>query len=138
MTTNTSEIKYRTITLTDSPPVRIREDQWPVVAHGGYEDYDNQYRFQANRTTDIDIRVRQNPDGRTIVYGVYKYDTHFQGERGESHRVGVLLDPGADLPAAIRQVGNELIDRLGDHSDDAQHVRTVINGCISDLPAVEL
>lgn len=126
-----TEAKIRTITLTDRPPVRIREDAWPEIAHGQYERYDNQYRFQANRTTDIDIRVRQHADSRAIVYGVYDYSTAFQGERGALHRAGLLLDAGADLAAAIKQVGHELTELSG----HAEEIRDCVNECIADLPA---
>lgn len=130
----TKEIKTRTITLTGRPPVKIREDQWPTVACGSYEDYDNQYRFQANRTTDLDIRVRQHEDGRAIVYGVYKYDTAYQNERNVTHRVGYVLEPGEDVIEAIQRVGRDLIER----DVDAAIVRDVVDECIADLPAVEL
>lgn len=130
-------VKRRTITLTDRPPVRIREDQWPIVAHGNYEDFDNQYKFQANRTTDIDIRVRMHTDGRAIVYGTYDYSTRFQQGRGLVVRSGKLCDPGADLPSAIREVGEQLIERLQDRAD-ATNIRDVIAECIAKLPAVEL
>lgn len=130
-------VKRRTITLTDQPPVRIREDQWPEIAHGHYEAFDNQYRFQANCTTDIDIRVRQHQDGRAIVYGTYRYDTNWQGVHGAQHRTGVLLAAGSDLIDAIREVADGLVDRLGD-SEDVSHVRDAMDECIGDLPAVEL
>lgn len=130
----TTETKTRTITLTGRPPVKIREDQWPIIACGSYEYYDNQHRFQANRTTDLDIRVRQHADGRAIVYGVYQYDTVFQHERNVVHRVGYVLEPGEDIIEAIQRVGRDLIDR----DVDAAIVRDVIDECIADLPAVEL
>ena len=61
------ESKTRTITLTGRAPVRIREDEWPVIASGSYKDWDNQYEFQANREWKASIRVRQHPDGRKHV-----------------------------------------------------------------------
>lgn len=137
MTTETSEPKQRTITLTDRPPVRIREDQWPQIAHGYWADHDGQVYAQANRTYRLDIRVRQHADGRAIVYGAYDYDTHFQGEACEAHRVGLLLDPFVDIPQAIKDVAFQLIERI---SDDAihHHVRDAANECIGDLPAQDL
>lgn len=134
---DTTAIKYRTVTLTDRPPVRIREDQWPCIAHGTYECYDNQYRFQANRITDINIRVRQHQDGRSIVYAVYDYTSNYQGESGLSIKAGMLCDPGADLAQAIKEVGRVLTDRLnGRHLCD--QVGDVIADCIADLPAETL
>ena len=34
--------KTRTITITNHPPVRIKEKNWPVIAHGRYKTWDNQ------------------------------------------------------------------------------------------------
>lgn len=130
-----TERKQRTITLTDRAPVKVYEDEWPVLANASYEDYDNKYRFQANRTTDISIRVRQHADGRAIVYAVYNYSTKFQNERDRDLKFGELLEPGADLAASIRNVGRQLADRL---DDDAPHVWDLINECIADLPAQTL
>jgi hypothetical protein len=90
------------ITLTDAAPVNIPELDWPVIAFGQFSDHDNQYEFQANRKWLAEIKVRQHADGRSIVYGCYLYTSQFQGERGIETRAGVLLDPGADLVAAIR------------------------------------
>lgn len=114
----TTEAKTRTITLTNRPPVRIREDQWPQIAQA--KRWDNQYESQAIRTWAL--RVRQHEDGRTIVYGAY--DSRYAGEHGR--RAGELLDAGADIAASIR--------RVGEHAgcDDC------IDDCIADLPAVEL
>lgn len=124
--------KTRTITLTDRPPVKICEDEWPIIAVG--KDWDNQHESQANRTWQI--RVRQNEkDGRTIVYG--SYSTQFQGERGAA--AGELLTPpsGAqikdddwyvwdEIPAAIKRVAaNCGCERVADE-------------CIADLPAQEI
>lgn len=133
--TETTERKQRTITLTDSQPAKIYEDEWPVVARAEYEDYDNQYRSHASRTTDISIRVRQHKDGRTIVYAVYDHSTQWRNEKGRTLKFGQLLDAGADVPAAIRKVGSAMADRL---DDDAPHVWDLIDECIADLPAKEL
>jgi len=138
--TNSNEPKMRTITLTDAPPVRIREDDWPVIAHGAYRDHDNEYEFQANRRWKADVRVRQHADGRMIVYGVYDYDTVFQGERGITIRAGVVLDAGADPVSAIRTVGETLDEALAEAGFDAltPQVSEATRDCIADLPAVEL
>lgn len=133
----TSEPKQRTITLTDRPPVRVREDQWPVIAHGSYKNWDNQYDFQANRTWKIDIRVRRHEDGRAIVYGLYDYDTHFQNEKCEAHKVGALLAPDGDLPSTIKEAAEQMIKRVSD-DDMHWHIRAAADECIADLPAQEL
>jgi len=138
-TMSNQETKMRTIALTDRPPVRIREDAWPVIAHGRYRNHDNQYEFQANRRWRADVRVRQHADGRAIVYGVYEYETAYQGERGFNARVGELVAPGGDLVEAIRRVGasiGEAADVAG--RDYRAHIDEAVRGCIADLPAEDL
>lgn len=129
----TTEPKRRTITLTGRPPVRISEAAWPTIAHGGCERADSPHSFQSNRTTEVGIRVRQHADGRAIVYGVYGHETRWQHERSATYRAGMLLAPGSDLVAAIRQVGAELQDRSVDDLCDA-----AVRACIADLPPVDL
>jgi len=137
MTMTTTEPKYRTITLTGRAPVRIREDQWPVIAQGDSDHYDSHIRSQSNRSTEVGLRVRQHEDGRAIVYGVYNYDTRYQGEHGLTLRAGELLDAGADIPAAIRRVGDTLIEMLDGRGTDTW-VLDAVADCIADLPAEEL
>lgn len=139
MSNDTTEAKRRTITLTDRAPVRILETDWPVIAHGSYAWHDNQHRSQANRTKDINIRVRQHDDGRAIVYGVYDYSTSWQGASGLEVKAGVMCAFGADLAGAVREVGEQLIGRLTEHgSEDVAHVHDAVAECIGDLPAVDL
>ena len=77
------------------------------------------------------VRVRQHSDGRAVVYAVYDYDTHFQNEAGEAHKVGQLLDAGGDQPAAISGAADELIDRVADE-DMHRHIRNSANECIAE------
>jgi hypothetical protein len=125
------------IVLTGRPPVRISDDHWPVIAEGMYEWHDGEIRQQANRHVDIYIRVRQHADGRAIVYGHYGYDTHFTHEQSESQRVGSLLAPGGDIPAAISEIAAQLIDRVSDNRMH-RHIRDVANDCIADLPPQDI
>lgn len=111
---------YLTIPLTDRAPIRIRKDRWTLIASS--EQYDNEFRFQANRTWDL--RVRQRDDGRTVVYG--SYDSAWRNE--SSLRLGELLSADhpelRDVVAAIRRVGEGIGMSEGN-----------IQTCISDLPA---
>ncbi len=113
-----SDQKYRTITLTDRAPVRIREELWPQIAHGNWGD-NAAIPQQSNRG--CDIRVRQHANGRAIVYA--KSWSQWQGERGWSG--GELLAAGEDIPAAIQRVGA-----------DISHL--AVRECIADLPAQEI
>lgn len=129
-----SETKTRTITLTDRRPIKIREEEWPVVARAsgdtGPSDYARRQQALVQGECDTySLRVRQHTDGRAIVYAVL--DAAFAAwgapAGGESHRGGELLDAGADLSAAIRRVGESC------HLPDS-----VIRDCIADLPAEEV
>lgn len=130
-----SDTKQRTITLTGRAPVKIREDQWPVIAQADGDSYrGNDYgrHNQAVHQGECDqytLRVRQHEDGRAIVYGILDAAIAAWNAPagGETRRGGETLDAGADLAAAIRRVGEscELPDRI-------------IRECIADLPAEEL
>jgi hypothetical protein len=137
MSDTTTTKKIRTITLTDRSPVKIVEDDWPVIAHGSYSEHDNQYEFQSNRKWKANVRVRQHADGRAIVYGTYEYTTAFQGERDVSAKAGVLLDASADKVAAIRAVGQTLAESVGER-DFSPHIAGCVGECIADLPAEDL
>lgn len=140
--------KKLTITLTDRPPVKITEDDWPIVAEAKYSHHDGQVECQANRRTLGWLKVRQHADGRTIVYGHYSYYTAWRGEAGANHRDGQMLTPTAEeypeaahasywtgprIIEAIREVGS----RLGERSEH-QCWTDVIADTIADMPAEEL
>lgn len=130
----TKENKYRTITLTDRPPVRIREDLWPRIARGADDDCDDRrHPFQANTTAEMWVNVRQHSDGRTLVYGGYEYRTAWADRPDHSRRDGELLAKDADVAAAIRRVGEALGDR-----DTYDLAPGVIRECIANLPAEEI
>ena len=131
--------KTRTITLTDRAPIKIREDDWPQIAVSTYSDHDNQYEFQANRTWKCAIRVRQHEDGRAVVYGVYDYDTAHQNENGFAAKAGVLVEAGADLARAIREVADTLTDAATEAGHEfGAHISAAAREAIADLPAVEI
>ena len=128
--------KTRTITLTNRPPVRITEERWPIIAEAVDEQYDNEFRFQANRTSDWWIRVRQHEDGRTLVYAGYDYGTNWQGERGLRARQGQLMSSATseDLVEAIRRVCHD-ISQCEHAAGDDERWDTLRNECIASLPA---
>jgi hypothetical protein len=138
-----------TITLTGRPPVKITKDEWPIVAQASDTEHDNQHEFQANRKASWKLIVRQHSDGRTIVYGIYDYDTHFQNESGANIRGGEMLTvEGASgdcvgdaepIIAAIQRVGSGLEDRMPDGPRWSKgYFPRLVHECIADLPAVEL
>jgi hypothetical protein len=131
----TTETKTRTITLTDRPPVKIRDDAWPVIAEASGDSYrggDYARRNQARHQGEVDkytLKVRQHEDGRTLVYGILDAANAAWGAPagGEDHRGGELLEAGADIAAAIRRVGESC-----DLPD------SIIRECIAALPPEEL
>jgi len=122
-----------TITLTDRPPVKIVRDEWPVIASASDERWDNTYKFQANRTWEWRITVRQHADRRTLVYAVYEYDTCYENEPDSDHRAGVFLSPDGDVIAAIQQVGSDMEGRVGDGV-----FARLVHECVAGLPAIEI
>lgn len=133
----TNKNPHLTITLTGRKPVKVKKADWPIIAQGAANHYDGQYDFQANRTSDFKLRVRQHEDGRAIVYGVYDYDTRFQGEDGCRLRGGEIIDADADVATAIRRVAEEFAERIGSDYFGLDAIE-VGNQCIADLPAEEL
>lgn len=122
--------KIRTITLTNHRPVKIKDAEWPIIAQATDDSKDHGPGTGSTPTPDYELdhyslRVRQHVDGRTIVYGILDANTAWTGT--ESYRGGVLLEKDTEIPAAIRNVGEEcnLPDR-------------VIRDCIANLPAEEL
>lgn len=132
-TTTNTPAKLRTITLTDRPPVRIREDAWPVVAKALADvSMRNGTPLPSYECAEWRLTVRQHSDGRAIIYGVADAPSPGWNTHGcTDWRGGELLDAGADLVAAIRRVGAQLVEHGGAPGALPQE-------CIADLPAVDL
>ena len=128
---------YLTITLTDRPPVKIKKEDWPIVAEASDKAWDNQYEFQANCISKWALRVREHGDGRAIVYAIYSYDSHYRNARTYQVRGGELLTDSSALAEAIRRVG-EWASRQEQNEGGAGRWQTIINECIADLPAVDI
>jgi hypothetical protein len=104
------------INMSDSGPVLIDTDQWPLVAKA--VDFDGQFQSQANRVWEI--RVRQKGE-EVLVYGWKK--SQWQGERDTY--AGVRADLSG-VVNAIRVVGDEI------GNDD------VAKAAMRELPALEI
>lgn len=130
----------RTITLTGRPPVKIDEDQWPVIAQAADKEWDNQYEFQANCTSKWSAHVRRHDDGRAIVYAVYNYTSNFMNARDYEAKRGELLPEDCsltDICDAINRVCDEIAE--AEHNgDDATRWPTLAADCIADMPAETL
>ena len=138
MSDTTDTRKRRTITLTDRAPVRIIDEDWPIIAEGSWSAHDGQVESEANRTWDLTVRVRQHTDGRTITYGVYHFTTTYQGQPDCNVRVGSLHESYFDLPTAILEIGDLLAKRLGGEDEATRHIADVVAECIAALPPEDL
>ncbi len=133
--------KTRTITLTDRPPVKIREDEWPVIAQGsGKSSVCHHTPIPDYQVDDYDLRVRQHADGRTIVYGVLNASPAWTGN--ESRRGGTILTPPGDGPLTAddgRTVdGMILVSTIRAVGMECGIPASVIRACVADLPADEI
>lgn len=139
MTTSANN-KTRTITLTGRAPVRIREDEWPVIASATERpgSFHNGTPVPDSETDLYVLRVRQHADGRTLVYGVVDAATAWT--HTEDWRGGELLVPSGtgplspddgrvvpdqEIAAAVARVGRGM-------------PASVVRECIADLPAEDL
>ena len=127
----------KTIILSGRPPVTIDADKWPLLASASDKEWDNEYEFQANRTSRWFLNVRTNDIGSALVYAVYEFSSSYQHERSITHRCGVKLDPGsthAQICDAIEKVGNE-IRSLRHYAEDADRWEEIKRDCVADVPA---
>lgn len=127
----TTETKTRTITMTDRPPVTIRDNEWPVIAKGSGDSFAGndfgryQQSLNQGEIDEYSIRVRQHVDGRAIVYAIFSGAWAWTGH--DDCRGGEIVPAGSDIVAAIRRVG-----------EDCGIPDSVIRECIADLPAEEI
>lgn len=123
----------RTITLTNRPPVKIDEDNWPVIASAADKDWDNEYDFQANQAWKWSITVRQHKDGRAIIYATYTHTSQWAGSNDTYDKQGEYLAykdvPYEHICTAIINVCAQMQGERWDALKDE---------CIADLPPEDL
>jgi hypothetical protein len=131
------------IVLTNHIPVKISLAEWPVIAEA------KAARGLFSNTHEWRLTVRQNADGRALVYAVYSFYqvdgesyTSYGGDllpppSNLSAAVRSLLPPPSDLPMAIRTVG-QWMETQPHEKDDAAQWATLIHECIANIPPQEL
>jgi hypothetical protein len=128
--TETRTVQTRTITLTSRPPVKIQDDQWPLIAHAYW--HDGVVECQANRKGWL--KVRQHADGRIIVYG--GYDSNWPKE--PNLRGGEILIPPGDGPLTPddgRVVDDRVLAAAIHRVAASVRCAEIAEHCIADLPA---
>ena len=139
MTAAQQDNPYLTITLTGHAPVKIKKDDWPVLATGEDSWHDGQIERQANRKIRWAIKVREHKDGRALVYGIYSFSSNWQNEENWHVRGGELLVSGADKIEAIQRVGRWMAEAIPSERDqDRERFLLLTEECIADLPAEEI
>ena len=131
----TTERKRRTITLTNRAPVRIYEDEWPIIAAAKGDSYDGSPERHAQALNDgacdtYALRVRRHADGRAIVYGIIEagIDTDAEDWKG-----GEIVEHHADICGTPLDLIIVAILRVGDLMPDR-----ITRECIADLPAEDI
>lgn len=114
--------KKITITMSETAPVSVDPEQWPVIASAS--DHDGKVECQAN--TEWAIKVREHDDGRRLVYGYARAGRGGKPIGWRPSSAGYLVVAGDDLVRAIRRVAGV----IGREDLAAE--------CIGDLPAQEI
>ena len=130
-----------TITLTGRAPVKITKENWPVIASGEDNWYNGEHESQANRTKSWKLIVRQHADGRTLVYGIYAFNSQWVSESSEHVRGGEMftvptvdeVGDTAPIIEAIFRVAADMQERSG-----AEEFARLAHECVASLPAIEL
>jgi hypothetical protein len=112
--------KARVIRLTTAPPVRIREQDWPVIASGRW--YTGPIEFP--RATKGWIFVRRRSDGCVIVYGGLG-----------NKRAGEIVSPRSGVTIAVIDDIVDAIVRVARELDAPNHVPREI---VTKLPPVDM
>ena len=150
------EKKHRTITLTNARPIKIVEDQWPVIAQGivcykvdgaPYE-WEIAIRLRKQKTAlndfwhiihanydiiddDIQPDCDSDKNNQRVRVG-HKFHTHFTHQ---SALVG--SDGGKDLVTAIVEIGEELKERIL-KKEMHVYITHAVDRCCASLPPVEV
>ncbi len=125
MTTTTKKIE---IALSERAPIRIVEEDWPVIAESVR--WNGEHRFQS--FDENWIRVREHDDGRRIVYG-FNGDGQGGSRLGRREvQAGFLVGPREPRDAGMRDPG--MGKPLGRHPDDDETIRAIrrVAGVIGD------
>jgi hypothetical protein len=142
----TTEKKTITITMSETAPVKIDPEQWPVIAEACR--HDGKVACQAN--IEWVIRVREHVDGRRLVYGSQSAGSGGKPAGWRSSYAGYLVDvrpqiEGHGSPDDMRR-GYAARDKARE-TETLRAIRRVAGvigdeqlgaECIGELPAQEI
>ncbi len=133
--------KQMTVVLTNRYPVEINPSEWPLIASASEEDrHGAQVGNQPNQEDTWTLKVRRHVDGRCLVYGVYTYDTAYEGGKDVRVAHGVLLTASEDndIVQSIVAVGNSMFHAVNRTDRPGVVFSTLVDQCIGDLPAEKI
>jgi hypothetical protein len=139
-------VKQRTITLTNRAPIKIIEDEWPVIAEGGCgEDWAGPefgwgIEIRVRRHVDAgDWRKRHESRSGYIIHAHYVYNT--DGDKDDQRvRVGRILTGKEGLLYLYKHIletGNELRERISNERF-RKHVIYAVDQCFANLPPQDM
>jgi hypothetical protein len=127
-----------TIHLTDSRPVSITKDLWPVAARGdGVSRRCYHTPIPAYEVDQYRLRVRQHADGRVIVYGWIDASPAWTGTE-DTYAGEMLGTANAPVTNANELTADKIIAAIRRVGEDAGLPASVIRECIADLPSEEI
>ena len=122
-----SESKNRTITMTERAPVRICDDEWPVIASASEIHECGQHG--QNGKVQWTVRVRRHKDGRALIYGTTSGACQCRDYTTDTPDAGRLLGVGVHIVDAVTEVAGAILPA------DYGSARGLAQGVMADLPA---
>lgn len=139
--TTTDSKSTITIAMSDRRPIKVDPDEWPVIATA--EEHDGKVAAQAN--TEWYVRVREDINGRRVVYGGKVAGPGGQHRGFRPVRAGYLVENVRREGTPMREDRNGQMTAAWPNDDETiRAIRRVAGAieradlgaeCIADMPA---